>query len=120
MTDTAVRYRPAINELLHILKFRHVVGSATVKEGAHLTTCWLSPEDAGRYSLIVPAMYGPLDFLRLITISTVHEARELGLIRLGDLVPMPVYNYGGPKYRWRTIQQGQTVALTVHGMAVAR
>lgn len=120
MTTTAVRYRPAIRELLHILKFRHVADPATVTRGMHLTTCWLSPEDAGRYLLVVPAMYGPLDFLRLINISTVHEARVLGLVKLGDLVPMPVYNYGGPKYRWRTIQQGQTLTLTEHGMAVAR
>lgn len=112
-------YRPAVRELIHILKFRYVVDPSKVRNGLEMTQCWLSREDKGRYSLIVPAMYGPLDFLRLVTVQTVEEAVAAGLVELGDPVPMPVYNYGG-KYRWRTIQQGQTVTLTGHGMAVAR
>lgn len=111
--------RPAVRELLHILKFRHVADPSTVKRGIENTQCWISREDAGRYSLIVPAMYGPLDFLRLITVRTIEDAVSGGLVVLGDPAPMPVYNYGG-KYRWRTIQQGQTVTLTERGKAVAR
>jgi hypothetical protein len=119
VTTTTI-YRPAVRDLLHILKFRSVADPAKVKKGLHLTQCWLSREDAGRYSLIVPAMYGPLDFLRLVNVSTVHEASVFGLVQLGDLMPMPVYNYGGAKYRWRTIQQGQPVTLTQRGTAAAR
>jgi len=115
----AVIYRPAIRELLRDLKLRRPASPDTAK-GWHLTRCWLSREDAGRYSLIVPAMYGPLDFLRLVTAATIEEATGAGLIGLGELMPMPPYNYGGQKYRWRTIQQGQTITLTEHGMAAAR
>ena len=105
----APQQRPAVRHLLNDLNFR-----------ADLTHCWLSREDAGRYSLIVPAMYGTLDFLRLVTVTTFEEAIAAGLVELGEPMPMPPYNYGGPKYRWRTIQQGQTVSLAKHGMAVAR
>lgn len=105
---TAVKLRPAVCHLLSDLNFR-----------ADINYCWLSREDAGRYSLIVPAMYGPRDHLRLVTVTTVEEAVAAGLVELGELVPMPVYNYGG-RYRWRTIQQGQTIALTEHGAEVAR
>lgn len=113
-------YRPAVYGLLNIIKYRHVPDPARAKKGLHLAQCWISRENAGLYSLIVPAMYGPLDFLQLVTARTVHEAETSGLVELGDPVPMPVYNYGGPKYRWRTIQQGQTIGLTERGMAVTR
>jgi hypothetical protein len=105
---TTVKLRPAVRLLLDTINFR-----------ADIDYCWLSREDVGRYSLIVPAMYGPHDHLRLVTVATVEEAVAAGLVELGELVPMPVYNYGG-RYRWRTIQQGQTVGLTELGMAVAR
>jgi hypothetical protein len=105
---TTVKLRPAVRLLLDTINFR-----------ADINYCWLSREDAGRYSLIVPAMYGPLDFLRLVTVATVEEAVGAGLVELGEPMPMPVYNYGC-RHRWRTIQQGQTVGLTERGMAVAR
>jgi hypothetical protein len=103
-----VKLRPAVHHLLDDLHFR-----------ADIDYCWLSREDASRYSLIVPAMYGPRDHLRLVMVATVEEAVDAGLVELGELMPMPVYNYGG-RYRWRTIQQGQTVGLTERGMVVAR
>jgi hypothetical protein len=103
-----VKLRPAVQHLLDDLHFR-----------ADINYCWLSREDTSRYSLIVPAMYGPRDHLRLVTVATVEEAVDAGLVELGELMPMPVYNYGG-RYRWRTIQQGQTVGLTERGMVVAR
>lgn len=103
----ATQQRPAVRHLLSDLHFR-----------ADINYCWLSREDAGRYALIVPAMYGPRDFLRLVTVATVEEAVAAGLIELGEPMPMPPYNYGG-RYRWRTVQQGQMVSLTEHGMTVA-
>jgi hypothetical protein len=115
---TTTLYRPAVREL-HDLRLRRPSAPDTA-EGWHLGRCWLSCEDAGRYSLIVPALYGPLDFLRLVTAATVEETIAAGLVVLGEPVPMPPYNYGGPRYRWRTIQQGQTVALTERGMEAAR
>jgi len=108
--------RPAVRELLHVLRVHRYLPSHGPK-APHLTTCWLSREDAGRYSLIVPAMYGPLDFLRLVTVRTVEEAVTAGLVELGEVGLMPVYNYGG-RFRWRTIQQGQPLALTGHGRTV--
>lgn len=108
--------RPAVRELLHTMRFYAYEPSQGPK-APHLTTCWLSREDAGRYALIVPAMYGPLDFLRLVTVRTVEEAVTAGLVELGEMGLMPVYNYGG-RYRWRTIQQGQPLTLTGHGRTV--
>jgi hypothetical protein len=116
VTTTATAYRPAVRELLHVLRVHRYLPSHGPK-APHLTTCWLSREDAGRYSLIVPAMYGPLDFLRLVTVPVVDQAVELGLVELGEAQSMPVYNYGG-RYRWRTIQQGQPLLLTGHGRTV--
>jgi hypothetical protein len=116
MTATTV-CRPAVRELLHVLRVHRYLPSHGPK-APHLTTCWLSQMDAGRYALIVPAMYGPLDFLRLVTVRTVEEAVGAGLVELGDMGLMPVYNYGGAKYRWRTIQQGQPLLLTGHGRTV--
>lgn len=104
--------RPSVRELLRDLKFRTDMENPRWAN----SQCWLSREDAGRHSLIVPAMYGPLDFLRLITVATVVEAIEAGLVTVGEPQPMPPYNYGGPKYRWRTIQQGRTIALTEGGV----
>jgi len=106
-------YRPAVRQLLTDLTFR----AWTPAQGPlapHLTSCWLSRENAGRYSLIVPAMYGPLDWLRQVSVDTVANAIDHELVRLGEPQPMPVYNYGGP-YRWRTIQQGQPLTLTRAG-----
>jgi hypothetical protein len=116
MTATTV-CRPAVRELLHVLRVHRYLPSQGPK-APHLTTCWLSREDAGRYALIVPAMYGPLDFLRLVTVRTVEEAVTAGLVELGEAQPMRPYNYGGAKYRWRTIQQGQPLLLTGHGRTV--
>ena len=117
--STATPLRPAIRDLIRELRFR-AYDPADGRKPWPLTQCWLSREDAGRYSLIVPAMYGPLDFQRLVSADTVKEAWYLGLIRLGEQQLMPPYNYGGPRYRWRTIQQGQTIALTEGGADDAR
>jgi hypothetical protein len=112
--STATALRPAVRDLLDVLACRTYRPSHGPK-APHLTTCWLSREDTGRYSLIVPAGYGPLDFLRLVTVATVEEAAAEGLVVLGEPQPMPPYNYGGPHYRWRTIQQGRTITLAEAG-----
>lgn len=106
--------RPAVRELIHILELR-AYHPAQGPKAPHLTTCWLSRETAGRYSLIVPALYGPLDFLRLVSAEVVEQALAAGLVEIGPAVLMPPYNYGGPRYRWRTIQQGQPIRLAENG-----
>lgn len=106
--------RPAVRELLRDLEFR----AYTPAEGPkawHLAQCWVSRETATLYSLIVPALYGPLDFLRLVTVATVDDAVNAGLVVLREPQLMPPYNYGGPRYRWRTIQQARTIALAPTG-----
>jgi hypothetical protein len=113
---TATALRPAVRDLIRALELRTYRPSQGPK-APYLTTCWLSREDATRYSLIVPAGYGPLDFLRLVTVATVEEATADVLVVLGEPQPMPPYNYGGPRYRWRSIQQGRTIRLAATGGA---
>ena len=112
--STMTDFRPAIRNLIHELRFRKY-SPADGPKAWPLTQCWLSREDTSRYALIVPAMYGPLDFSRLVAVATVSEAVDLGLVSLSEPLPMPPYNYGGPRYRWRTIQQGYVLALASTG-----
>lgn len=101
--STKTALRPAVRDLIRELEFR----------ADPERSCWLIRVTAGRYSLIVPAMYGPLDWLRLIDVRTVEEAVAAGLVTIGEPELMPPFNYGGPKYRWCTVQQGQRIALVV-------
>ena len=112
MTTTTLR--PAIRRLLRQLAHRAYTPAQGPKAW-QLTQCWLSRETANRHSLIVPAGYGPLDYMCLVAATTIDDAVTAGLITLGEPQPMPPYNYGGPRYRWRTIQQGRTIALTPAG-----
>ncbi|HEX5567416.1 MAG TPA: hypothetical protein VFY14_10920 [Streptomyces sp.] len=69
--------------------------------------------------LVVPAMYGPYDFLRAVHRSTVDEAKSLDLIILGPLEDMPRYNYGGDRWGYdRCHYKGRTIALTDKGRGV--
>jgi hypothetical protein len=109
---TAALRRPGIRDLVGQLEFR-TYRPAYGPLAPHLTTCWLTREDARRYALIVPAFYNCLDYLRLVTVSVVEQAAGAGIVEIGEPRPMPPYNYGG-RYHWRTIQQGQPLRLAQH------
>lgn len=93
--------RGSVSDLIRDLEFRSDLSC----------DCWVAYATGRRYALVVPAMYGPLDFLRLVDISTVQDALSDRRISLGDPELMPRYNYGGPRYRWKTIQQGRRISL---------
>lgn len=97
----------AINDLISQIRFR--TGHREADEKGR--SCWLTDATASRWAVVVPAMYGPLDFWRLVDRATVDQAVRMGLLEVGEPELMPVYNYGGPKYRWKTIQQGRRVRL---------
>lgn len=104
--------RPAVRELLDALRLR-------ADETARGRPCWImrTPQYA---ALVVPAMYGPNDYLRTWTRRTLDDAEHAGLITLGPLKDMPAYNYGGNRWgHGRCHLKGRTITLTTAGGATA-
>lgn len=94
------KIRPAVRELVRLVQFRQGLPKP----------CWIM-RTQGDCALVVPAMYGPLEFLRRFRRPTVDEAERLGLVVLGALAEVPAFLSAPPSWIERGVTQGRTIAI---------
>lgn len=103
---TANIYRPAVQELINLLRFRASFGRP----------CYIK-RNQRHAALIVPelraALVGPYAHLKKFDRATVREAVVLGAVALGpDLVDVPPFSGNRNHWAYDTAHQGRTIRLT--------
>lgn len=98
-------YRPAVQELLNLLRFRSSFGRP----------CYIK-RNQRHAALIVPELRngadGPYAHLKTFDRATVHEAVVLGAVTLGpDLVDVPAFSGNRNHWAYDTAHQGRTIQL---------
>jgi hypothetical protein len=98
-------YRPAVRELIHLLRFRSSFGRP----------CYVK-RNQRHATLIVPELRngadGPYAHLKTFDRATIHEAAALGAITLGpDLVDVPAFSGNRNHWAYGTGHQGRTIQL---------
>lgn len=99
-------YRPAVRELINLLRFRSSFGRP----------CYIK-RTIQRAALIVPELRngadGPYAHLKTFDRATVHEAVALGAVTLGpDLVDVPAFSGNRNHWAFDPGHQGRTIQLT--------
>lgn len=106
MTETT-RLRPAVRELLNLLRFRSTYGRPCYVKRANNDAAVIVPH-------LTDGPSGPYSYLRTFRRATLDEAVELGLVRVGaDRVDVPPI--GGKHWSAQPEMRGRTIALTQAG-----
>lgn len=85
--------RPGVRELVEDL----------ISHSGFAGSCWIVPSPT-RWALLLPREDGPLYFTQSRQRSTVDEAVALGLVRLGELEPLPEHSQA-PQWLIRKVPQ---------------
>ncbi|MEU1433979.1 hypothetical protein ABZ438_07760 [Streptomyces sp. NPDC005786] len=101
----AATYRPAVRELINLLRFRSSFGRP----------CYIK-RNRQHAALIVPELRngaeGPYAHLKTFDRATVHEAVVLGAVTLGpDLVDVPAFSGNRNHWAFEIAHQGRTIQL---------
>ncbi|MEV6854791.1 hypothetical protein AB0M89_13390 [Streptomyces microflavus] len=100
-----VTYRPAVRDLLNLLRFRSTFGRP----------CYVK-RNTRHAALIVPELRdgadGPYAHLKTFDRATVHEAVVLGAVTLGPtLVDVPAFSGNRNHWAYEIAHQGRTIQL---------